>query len=157
MNELKENASDIEYVVEGVVHNSFANNPVAKDDQNTVKIQNLARAALCQGVNVSVPFTTTEQRQQATAGNKVTQPTQNSQTSASNDVESKIEENQTASKETMNYPKVEEAILNKYDGTLDIFEMVFWWLLPGRVGGSLEISPKKKTLRTWTENCIYYK
>ena len=96
MNEVKENASDIKYVVEGVVHNSFANNPVAKDDQNKVKIQNLARTALGQGVSVSVPFTTTEQRRQATAGNKVTQPTYDSQISATNDVESKIGENQTA-------------------------------------------------------------
>ena len=54
MNEVKENASDIEYVVEGVVHNFFANNPVAKDDQNTVKIQNLAKAALGQGFSMSV-------------------------------------------------------------------------------------------------------
>ena len=60
MNEVKENASDIEYVVEGVVHNSFAAKPVAKDDKNTTKIQSLTRRALSQGVSVAVPFTTTE-------------------------------------------------------------------------------------------------
>ena len=90
VNEVEKNASDIEYVVEGVVHNSFAANPVAKDYNNTIKIQNLARSALGQGVRVSVLFTTTEQRWQATAGNKVMQSTQNRQTSATNDVESKL-------------------------------------------------------------------
>ena len=62
MNEVKENASDIKYVVEGVVHNSFADNSVAKYDQNTGTIQNLSKEDLGKGVSVSVPFTTTEQR-----------------------------------------------------------------------------------------------
>ena len=125
VNEVKENALEIEYVVEGVVHNSFVNNPVDKDDQNTVKMQNLARESLGQGVRVTVPFTTTEQRRQATAGNKMTQSTQNSQMSASSDVEGKNWENQRATKETVSYPEVEESIVDEYDDTLDIFGMVF--------------------------------
>ena len=116
MNEVKENALDIEYVVEGVVHNSFATNPVAKDDNNTTKIQSLARTALRKGVSVSVPFTTTEKRRQAAAGNKVTQSTQNSQKSASNDIESE---------------------------TLDIFGIAFPWLFPGGIGGPFDIRTKK--------------
>ena len=100
MNEVKENASGIEYIVKGVVYNSFLSNPVAKDDQNTVKIQNLARSSLFQGFSVSVLFTMTEQKRQATAGNKMTQSTQNSQISASNDVESENGENQRQQKKS---------------------------------------------------------
>ena len=85
---MKDIASDIDYSVERVVLQSFGEAPGGKDDNNTTKIQSLARTALSKGVSVSVPFITTEQRRQAAAGNKVTQSTQNSQTSASNDVES---------------------------------------------------------------------
>ena len=75
MNDVKENASDIYYSVEGVVLQSFGEAPGGKDDKNTTKIQILARTALSKGISVSVPFTTTEQRRQATANNKVTQST----------------------------------------------------------------------------------
>ena len=71
------------------------------------------------------------------------QPTQDSQTSASNDLESKIGENQTASKETINYPDVEETAVDKYDDTLDIFGMAFLWLFSGGIGGPFDIRPKK--------------
>ena len=56
----------------------------------------------------------------------------------------------------MNYPDIEETAVDEYDDTLDIFGMEFLWLFPGGVGGPFEISPKKKTLRTWMEDCIYY-
>ena len=48
----------------------------------------------------------------------------------------------------MNYSKVKEAAVDKYDVTLDIFGMAFLWLFPGGVGGPFKIRPKKKTLRT---------
>ena len=57
----------------------------------------------------------------------------------------------------MDYPDVEETAVDEYDDTLDIFGMAFPWLFPGGVGGPFEIRPKKKTLRTWMEDCIYYK
>ena len=74
---------------------------------------------------MTVPFTTTEQRREAKAGNKVTQSTHNSQTSASYDTKSENGENQRATKEAMNYSKVEETVVDKYDDTLDKFGMVF--------------------------------
>ena len=57
----------------------------------------------------------------------------------------------------MNHPKVEETAVDEYDDTLDIFGMAFLWLFPGGVGCPFKIRPKKKTLRTWMEGCIYYK
>ena len=57
----------------------------------------------------------------------------------------------------MNYPKVEETEVDKYKDTLDIFGMAFLWLFSEGIGGLFEIRPKKKTLRTWMKECIYYK
>ena len=54
MNEVKENASDIDYSVEGVVCQSFRYKPSEKDNSNTFQIQKLARTALSQDVSVSV-------------------------------------------------------------------------------------------------------
>ena len=57
----------------------------------------------------------------------------------------------------MSYPDVEETGVDEYDDTLDIFGMAFPWLFSGGVGGPFDIRPKKKTLRAWMEDCIYYK
>ena len=112
----------------------------------------MARTALSQDVSVSIPFTTTEQRRQATVGDKVTQSTQNSRISNSNDVESETEKTQPATKQTMQYSDVKETSVDEYDDTLDIFGMAFTWMFPGGVGGPFEIRPKNKTLRAWIED-----
>ena len=57
----------------------------------------------------------------------------------------------------MQYPDVKETAGDKYDDTLDIFGMSFPWLFPGGVGDPFEIRTKKKTLRAWMEDYIYYK
>ena len=69
----------------------------------------------------------------------MTQSTRNSQISASNDVESETEKTQPATKETMQYPDVEETAVEEFDNTLDIFGMAFPWLFPRGVESPFEI------------------
>ena len=157
--DVKDSADDIDYNVEGVVHNSFHNKPNEKDDNNTRKIQQMARQAVTQGNDVTVPFTTTEQRAQAAGVNVVTQTSQDSQDSSSDndcDAQDDPDSARKSNKETMSYPDVEETAVDEYDTTLDIFGMAFPWLFPGGVGGPHDLRPRNKTLKTWMEDCCFY-